>query len=317
MKRAVITGITGQDGAYLSRLLLKKNYEIVGVIRNKSSIYRLKYLGIDKMLTYENCNLLDNREIVSLLRKYSPDEIYNLAAQSSVAQSFISPSDTINFNIISVLNILEAIRTENTEIRYYQASSSEMYGSVNLLPITENTAMHPVSPYGISKAAAHWITQNYRDNYGIFACCGILFNHESYLRDNSYFIKKVILEAIKIKNGQKDRLIVGNIDVKRDFGYSPLYVEAMWKMLQNEKPDDYIICSGKSYLLRDLIYHIFNYLDIDKRKLFIDSNLFRPKEILDIYGDNSKARNELKWNYDCDFFEIVNILIEEEIKNIE
>lgn len=195
MKRAVITGITGQDGAYLSRLLLKKNYEIVGVIRNKSSIYRLKYLGIDKMLTYENCNLLDNREIVSLLRKYSPDEIYNLAAQSSVAQSFISPSDTINFNIISVLNILEAIRTENTEIRYYQASSSEMYGSVNLLPITENTAMHPVSPYGISKAAAHWITQNYRDNYGIFACCGILFNHESYLRDNSYFIKKVILEA--------------------------------------------------------------------------------------------------------------------------
>lgn len=317
MKRAVITGITGQDGAYLSRLLLKKNYEIVGVIRNKSSIYRLKYLGIDKMLTYENCNLLDNREIISLLRKYSPDEIYNLAAQSSVAQSFISPSDTINFNIISVLNILEAIRTENTEIRYYQASSSEMYGSVNLLPITENTAMHPVSPYGISKAAAHWITQNYRDNYGIFACCGILFNHESYLRDNSYFIKKVILEAIKIKNGQKDRLIVGNIDVKRDFGYSPLYVEAMWKMLQNEKPDDYIICSGKSYILRDLIYHIFNYLDIDKSKLFIDSNLFRPKEILDIYGDNSKARNELKWNYDRDFFEIVNILIEEEIKNIE
>ncbi|MFA5295891.1 MAG: GDP-mannose 4,6-dehydratase [Methanoregulaceae archaeon] len=316
MKTALITGITGQDGAYLSKYLLEKDYTIIGITRNQSSLSRLKYLGMENKITFQVCNLLDFSQISKLIKYYEPDEIYNLAAQSSVSQSFRQPLETMNFNILSVLNILEAIKNINNRIKFYQASSSEMYGLVRDLPITVQTPMHPVSPYGISKASAHWITSNYRESYGIFACCGILFNHESYLRDPNYFIKKVIRNAIQIKNNERDVLIVGNIDIKRDFGYSPFYVEAMWKMLQQNEPDNYIVCSGKSVLLREIVYFVFNLLDIDKDKIVIDKALFRPCEIPDIYGDNSMTKLMLDWHYEHDFFDILKILIREELENI-
>ncbi len=272
MKTAIITGITGQDGAYLSQLLLEKGYRVVGFARTckKSSLTKLAYLGIRDRITFEECNLLDLSNILKLIKKYDPDEIYNLAAQSSVKASFDQPIATIEFNIISVINLLEAIRLVNRDIRFYQASSSEMYGKVEDLPITEKTPMHPLSPYAISKAAAHWIAINYRESYGIFTCCGILFNHESILRDKNFFIKKAIMDSIEISRGQRDMLNVGNVEIYRDFGYAPRYVEAMWLMLQAESPNDYIICSGRSIRLRDILGHIFRRLEIDESKIVVD-----------------------------------------------
>jgi GDPmannose 4,6-dehydratase len=316
MKTAIITGITGQDGAYLSQLLLKKGYRVIGFVRNSksSSLTKLSYLGITDHIIFEECNLLDLVNIVGLLKRYKPDEIYNLAAQSSVKASFDQPIATIEFNIISVINLLEAIRLVDQEIKYYQASSSEMFGKVDDLPITENTPMHPLSPYAISKAAAHWIAINYRESYGIFTCCGILFNHESILRDKNFFTKKVINDSIEISRSQRDVLRVGNIDIRRDFGYAPRYVEAMWLMLQHPTPDDYIICSGKSIQLRQILHHIFKRLGIDQNKIIIDESLYRPTEIENIYGDNSKVKDVLGWEYTTDFYEVIDILIDEQLK---
>jgi GDPmannose 4,6-dehydratase len=252
---------------------------------------------------------------MDILKEHQPDEIYNLAAQSSVAQSFENPSETINFNINSVLNILESIKIIDKSIRFYQASSSEMYGKVNSLPITEETPMHPLSPYAVSKSAAHWITINFRESYNLFACCGIMFNHESFLRGEQYFIKKIIRQSLEMKHSRRDSINVGNIDVRRDFGYSPRYVEAMWRMLQQDTPDDYIICSGKSISLREIIIYVFDKLGISLDNLVIDRSLYRPNDILNIYGDNSKAREKLRWDYSVDFIDILDILIEEEERN--
>jgi GDPmannose 4,6-dehydratase len=316
MPVALITGISGQDGAYLSKFLLQKNYQVIGLVRDTgSSLFRLEYLGIKDDVVIEKCDLLNLSAVKKVIETRQPDEIYNLAAQSSVANSFKSPHETLNFNINSVLNILESIKKQDPSIKFYQASSSEMYGRVKNLPITEDTVMHPLSPYAISKAAAHWISVNYRESYDLFACCGILFNHESYLRGENFFTKKVIREALEIKNKKRDVLKVGNIDIKRDFGYSPRYVEAMWLMLQQVKPDDYIICAGQSLYLKDIIGHIFWKLNIDPEKISIDRSLFRPNEIADIYGDNSKARIKLGWDYSSDFYEILDTLIEEEERN--
>jgi GDPmannose 4,6-dehydratase len=316
MLKALITGVSGQDGGYLSQFLLKKNYKVIGLIREQqSSLYRLKYLGIDNKITIQSTNINDFNEVYRVIEDYRPDEIYNLAAQSSVAQSFKNPFETLNFNINSVLNILESIKMIDKKIKFYQASSSEMFGRVDRLPVSEKTPMYPLSPYAISKATAHWITINYRESFDLFTCCGILFNHESYLRGDDYFIKKVIREAFAIKNNKKNELIVGNIDIKRDFGYSPHYIEAMWLMLQQNSPDDYIICSGRSYSLRDIIYYIFDKIGVDKDKITIDKSLFRPTEIRDIFGDPTKARKKLGWSYSYDFFKILDILIEEEKKN--
>jgi GDPmannose 4,6-dehydratase len=316
MPIALITGISGQDGAYLSQFLLNKHYKIIGLTREIKPFYRLKYLGIQDNILIERCNLLNLKEVIKIVDTHNPDEIYNLAAQSSVAQSFNNPSETITFNINSVMNILESIKLIDKSIKFYQASSSEMYGDVKSLPINDNTPLNPLSPYAISKATAHWITINYRASYGLFACCGILFNHESYLRDENYFIKKIIRESLQIKNNKSEYLKVGNINVKRDFGYSPKYVEAMWLMMQHNMPDDYIICSGKSVLLRDIIYYIFDKLDIDRERLIIDQSLFRTRDISDIYGDPNKAKYKLNWDYSIDFYEVLDILLEEEERNL-
>lgn len=313
---AIISGITGQDGAYLADFLLNKGYEVIGLTRSysTSALIKLKKLGIDQRIVIEECDLLDYSSIIRIITKYNPQEFYNLAAQSSVAASFNQPIGTIQFNIISVLNILEAIKSINPQIRFYQASSSEMFGNVSQLPITENTILNPVSPYAISKASAHWIVKNYRESYGLYACSGILFNHESFLRDDLFFVKKIIISAMNIKNGTLNKLLVGNIDVKRDFGSSKEYVQAMFAMLQQSKPDDFIIASGKSILLKNIIEFVFNYFDIPLNKYEIDSALYRPSEIPDIYGDSTKAKTELGWNYNKDFLDVLAEIIEE-VKN--
>ena len=321
MKRAIITGITGQDGAYLAKLLLEKGQEVIGVVRNRTSpnIKNLSFLGIREKVQLVEGDLTQKRFVDDLLINYLPDEVYNLAAQSSVGESFRRPIETVQFNTISVLNFLECIREINRSngknIRFYQASSSEMYGVANTQPITLASTIHPLSPYAISKAAAHWSTINYREAYEIFAVCGILFNHESFLRRENFFIKKLLRESLQILKGQRGELRVGNIDIKRDFGYGPKYVEAMWLMLQQKEPKDYLVCSGTSVSLRSVVEHVFERLKIPLTALVVDPNLYRPTEIEDIFGDNSATKKELGWSYEMSFFDALDLLIEEERRN--
>ena len=317
MKTAIITGITGQDGAYLSRLLLGKGYRVVGLVRSLDSANtsRLKYLGVAEQINITECDLQDLSHIINIINAERPDEIYNLAAQSSVSLSFQQPIGTLQFNINSVINILEAIRLIDKSIRFYQASSSEMYGTIEALPITEESKFHPLSPYAISKVAAHHITINYRESYGLFSSCGILFNHESYLRGENFFAKKVIHAALEISKGKRDHIELGNLNVKRDFGSSEKYVEVMWMMMQAEKPDDYVICSGKSITLGDIVEYVFVKLGVGQDRIVINPKLFRPTEIVDIYGSAEKARATLGWDYHMNFFQVLDMIIEEEIRN--
>ena len=316
MKKAIITGINGQDGAYLADYLINIGYRVIGFTRNiKNSFKGLEYLKIKDKVELIECNLLDIEDVHKLILRFQPDEIYNLAAQSSVYQSYKEPINTFEFNTLSVFNLIESIKNINPKIKLYQASSSEMFGRVKKLPITEESLIHPVSPYAISKVAAHYTCVNYRESYGMFISCGILFNHESFLRNDNFFIKKVIRESLEISLGKRDVLKVGNIDIKRDFGYAPKYVEAMYLMLQQEKPSDFLICSGQSVSLREIIYYIFDKLSISKDLCIIDPTFYRPSDIEDIYGINEKAKKELNWNYQLNFFNVLDILLEEEVKN--
>jgi GDPmannose 4,6-dehydratase len=312
-KTALITGISGQDGAYLSKYLLEKNYDVIGITRSYSSntTLKLRKLGIENQIKIEECDLLDYASLLNLLLNKKPDEIYNLAAQSSVGLSFNQPIGTIQFNTISVLNLLEIIRQFLPNTKFYQASSSEMFGNVAHLPINEDTVLNPSSPYAISKASSHMMVKLYRESYHVFSCSGILFNHESVLRDENFFVKKLINGAVRIKKGLQENLVLGNLDIKRDFGNSIEYVKAMHMMLQADKPNDFIICSGKSIYLRDIVDFVFDYLQIDKNKIIIDKSFFRPSEIIDIYGSNQKAKNLLNWDYDNDFNSVLKLMIED------
>jgi GDPmannose 4,6-dehydratase len=318
-KIAIISGITGQDGAYLAQLLSGENYTIIGLTRSSHnfSTKNFKYLNVKTEIVIEECDLLDFSSIIKVLLKYKPDEFYNLAAQSSVGISFEQPIGTLNYNTQSVLNILESVRLLQLDTKIYQASSSEMFGQVKSLPVIESTPMHPLSPYAISKASGFWIGINYRESYKVFCVNGILFNHESYLRSPNFFVKKVIRTSLEIKKGFKNELRVGNIDVKRDFGYAPDYVKAMWLSLQQDKADDYLICSGTSIYLRDIINYTMDYLSISKEKLVEDPALFRPTDMEDMYGDNNKAKTVLGWEYDKSFFDVLEILINEEDRNFK
>ncbi|MFM2326097.1 MAG: hypothetical protein RIR31_299 [Bacteroidota bacterium] len=317
MNVAIITGITGQDGAYLSKLLLEKNYKIIGLVRSKnsSSLRGLNYLNITDQITIEECDLTDISQILRIFKEYQPTEIYNLAAQSSVSLSFSQPIGTFQFNTLSVFNLLEAIKQFNTKIKFYQASSSEMFGEVKHLPITEDTEFHPKSPYAISKAAAHWTCVNYRESYNLFVCCGILFNHESHLRTDTFFVKKVIREAIKIKKGLSDTLTVGNLNIKRDIGYAPIYVEAMYKMMQQPVADSYLICTGSSVSLQYITEYIFNKLQVPTSAIVSDKKLYRPSEINDIYGSNKHINTSLNWQYNLTIENLLDILVDEELAN--
>jgi GDPmannose 4,6-dehydratase len=318
-KTAIITGITGQDGAYLSSLLLKQDYQVIGLVRSKAhgNFQGLRYVGAFQSVIIEECDLLDLTRIITLLNRYQPDEIYNLAAQSSVSVSFEQPIGTFQFNTLSVFNLLEATRIINKKIKFYQASSSEMYGRVHSLPISESTVFHPLSPYAISKASAHWICVQYRESYNMFISCGILFNHESYLRSPNYFVKKVISESLRISRGETRALHVGNLDIKRDFGYAPKYVECMQLMLQGDEPGDFTICSGQSVSLRSIVEYIFEKLNIPLSACVVSRDLYRPSEIQDIYGDSTKAKAVLNWTYDLTFFNVLDLMLEEERRNLK
>ncbi|MBC8488096.1 MAG: GDP-mannose 4,6-dehydratase [Bacteroidetes bacterium] len=316
MKKALITGITGQDGAYLSKFLIEKGYQVFGIIRNspKTNIKRLQFLGIDDRVELIPASLLDLSNILRILKMIKPDEIYNLASQSSVGLSYDQPIYTIEFNTLSTLNMLEAIRLTELETRFYQASSSEMYGQVQSLPVTEDTPFHPVSPYGVSKASAHWICVNYRKSYGLFCCCGILFNHESVLRQDHFVTKKIISTAVRISNRSREKLALGNIKIARDWGYAPKYVKEMWNMLNQETPDDYIIATGKSYSLEYFVETVFSYLGLNwKEHTIIDKKLYRPSELENIFGNTGKAKRKLGWKYNLSFENLIATLIKDEI----
>jgi GDPmannose 4,6-dehydratase len=322
-KKALITGITGQDGSYLAELLLNKGYEVYGIIRRASTFNteRLDHIYQDPHdkrrrlhLVYGDLN--DASSLNKILRDVEPDEIYNLGAQSHVRVSFDIPEYTAEVCAMGALRLLEAIReTGLRKARFYQASSSELFGKVQEVPQRETTPFYPRSPYAVAKAYAYWITVNFRESYNLFACNGILFNHESERRGETFVTRKVTRAAAAIKLGLQDKLFLGNLDAKRDWGYAPEYVEAMWLMLQQEKPDDYVIATGETHSVRELVEESFGYLGLDwQRYVEVDSRYYRPAEVDLLIGDASKAKRELGWAPKVSFRELVRIMVDADLE---
>lgn len=315
-KRALITGITGQDGAYLAKLLLSEGYQVTGVLDplRDSNIWGLHYLGILPEVTLVRGNLHDFIDVQRLILESKPHEIYHLAAQSRVSTSFREPAMTMRVNTQPVINLLEAIRTLDVTIRMYHASSSEMYGKVSTCPISASTLFNPVSPYAVSKVAAHYTVRSYRDSYSLFAVSGILFNHESVLRKSGFFTQKLIASAIELAQGKRQSVSFGNLTVKRDFGYAPDYVRAMWLMLQQDSPNDFLICTGTSVTLRDLVEHVYRKVGAPLDAIHIDQSLYRPNDIPDIYGDPHRAESGLGWKSRYSAFETMDLIVDETIE---
>ena len=312
--KAVITGANGQDGSYLAKLLVSKGYSVVAVLREPSSnTDNHRLLGIDQAVEYASVDLTNLGTVQKFLATHQPDEVYHLAAQSSVSVSFNKPIETISYNVLPLVNLLEAIRNLYAGTKLYHASSSDMFGNAASLPITLDTQMRPSSPYAVSKASAFWTLNSYRESFDLNVASGVLFNHESILRPKTFFVKKVVSEAVEIHRGLRSHLEVGNVFVSRDFGYAPEYVEAMWLIFQAEKPKDYIISSGRSVLLHDIVKYVFSCLDIRLDLLKVNQDLVRPTDIKDIYGDNSSAREELGWESRKDIFQIANEMIAHEL----
>jgi len=321
-RRAFITGITGQDGSYLAELLLKKGYDVHGLIRRSSSFStdRIEHLyrdphekGVRLFLHYGD--LTDASGIASLLNKVRPQEIYNLGAQSHVGVSFQNPVYTVESDALGVLNLLEAARALMPDVRFYQASSSEMYGKVVESPQTEKTPFHPRSPYACAKVYAYWQTLNYREAYDLYGCNGILFNHESPRRGETFVTRKITRAATRIKLGLQDKLFLGNLDAKRDWGFAGDYVEAMWLMLQQEQPDDYVVATGETYSVKDFLTETFNQLEL-KWESYVeqDPRYMRPAEVDLLLGDASKAKKKLSWKPKVDFKGLVKMMVEADME---
>ncbi len=328
MKTALITGISGQDGAYLAEFLLKKNYKVIGLDRRsaRDDRWRLNYLGIEKKIVFEYLDLVEITSIERIFDKYSINEVYNLAAQSFVASSFDVPISTCDVNGLGTLRILEVIRNKNKKIKFYQASSSEMFGEVLKIPQDELTPFNPQSPYAISKLFAHFITQNYRKSYGIFACSGILFNHESPLRGEEFVTRKITLGLAKIITGKMSCLYLGNIYAKRDWGFAGDYVKAMWMMMQRNVADDYVVATNKTYSIKDFINEAVKYYNIkliwkgtgvDEHAVSIKDNkiiirinpqFFRPAEVNYLKGNPNKIKKILKWEPEVNFKRLVEMM---------
>jgi GDPmannose 4,6-dehydratase len=318
MKKALITGITGQDGSYLAELLLEKGYEVYGVIRRSSSFNtdRIDHIYQDPHESHVRLRLVygdlnDASSLNTILRDIKPDEIYNLGAQSHVRISFDIPEDTGEVTALGTVRLLEAIREAGLKPKFYQASSSELYGKVVETPQSEKTPFYPRSPYACAKAYAYHITVNYRESYNLFACNGILFNHESPRRGETFVTRKITRAATRIKMGLQDKLFLGNLDARRDWGYAKEYVEAMWLMLQQDKPDDYVIATGEQHSVREFVEAVFGFLDMDWREhVEIDPRYFRPAEVDLLQGDTTKARRELGWEPKVTFKELVRLMVE-------
>ena len=316
-KRAVITGITGQDGSYLAELLLERGYEVFGVIRRLSApnVWRIEHLT--DRITLRPADLLDQLSLIRLLADVRPHEVYNLAAMSFVPASWDQPMLTGEFNAQGVTRVLEAIRHVDPSIKLYQASSSEMFGKVREVPQTELTPFYPRSPYGVSKVYGHYITVNYRESYGLFACSGILFNHESPRRGLEFVTRKVTDGVARIKLGLADTLSLGNLDAQRDWGFAGDYVRAMWLMLQQEQPDDYVIATGESHSVRELVELAFGHVGLSWQKYVrLDSAFLRPAEVDHLVGDASKARKQLGWAPSVDFRGLVGMMVDSDLKRL-
>jgi GDPmannose 4,6-dehydratase len=314
-RRALITGITGQDGSYLADLLLDKGYEVHGMVRRSSTerFERIEHLR-DRIALHQG-DLLDQRSLVDALRASRPDEVYNLAAMSFVAVSWIQPTLTAEFTGVGVTRMLEAVRETCPDARFYQASSSEMFGKVRRTPQTESTPFYPRSPYGVAKAYGHHITVNYRESYGLHACSGILFNHESPRRGLEFVTRKVTWHAAAIKLGLANELRLGNLEARRDWGYAKDYVEAMWLMLQQDKPDDFVIATGKTHTVRRCAEIAFERLGLDWREyIVIDDALKRPAEVDLLVGDASKARDEFGWEPRTSFDDLIALMVDADHK---
>jgi GDPmannose 4,6-dehydratase len=317
-KRALITGVTGQDGSYLAELLLEKGYEVCGMVRRASveKFERIEHLR--SRLRLAQADLLDQLSLIELVKGFRPHEIYNLAAQSFVPTSWTQPMLTAEFDAVGVTRMLEAVRLVDPTIRFYQASSSEMFGKVREVPQRETTPFHPRSPYGVAKVYGHYITVNYRESYGIFACSGILFNHESPRRGLEFVTRKVTHGVAQIKLGLARELRLGNLDAKRDWGFAGDYVEAMWRMLQQPEPDDYVVATGENHTVRELVEIAFSHVGLDWRKFVqLDSSLLRPAEVELLIGDPAKARARLGWQPKVSFGELVRMMVDADLQRLE
>lgn len=314
-KVAAISGITGMDGSYLADFLLEQGYEVIGLVRRTSTINFERIAHIQDKITIAQADLLDEISLIDVLREYRPTEVYNLAAQSFVPTSFKQPVLTGEVTALGVTRILDAVRLVDPTIRFYQASSSEMFGKVQQVPQTEKTPFYPRSPYGVAKVYGHWITVNYRESYNLFACSGILFNHEGPRRGLEFSTHKVTHGAAKIALGLAKELKMGNLEAKRDWGYAPDYVRAQWLMLQQDHPDDYVIATGKEHSVRELCEVAFECVDLDYKRFVVENNPhdLRPAEVDHLLGDASKARAKLGWEPTVSFEEMIQIMVEADL----
>ncbi|MGA9347559.1 MAG: GDP-mannose 4,6-dehydratase [Anaerolineae bacterium] len=317
-KKALITGITGQDGSYLAEFLLEKGYEVIGMVRRTSTVNFERIKHIQDKITLASGDLVDQVSIIDILREHRPDEVYNLAAQSFVPISWSQPVLTGEVTALGVTRVLDAIRTVDPTIRFYQASSSEMFGKVRETPQNENTPFYPRSPYGVAKVYGHWITVNYRESYGLFACSGILFNHESPRRGLEFSTHKVTYGVARIKLGLDNELRMGNLDAQRDWGYAGDYVKAMWLMLQQDEPDDYVVGTGRAHSVRELCELAFDYLGLDWRDhVVVDPKLFRPADVDFLVADATKARTKLGWEPTVTFEELIQMMVDADLEALK
>ena len=316
-KTAFITGISGQDGSYLAKLLLEKGYHVVGGERRNASgnLWRLKRLGIEDSIEISDFELSEFTNIYRNIDKYKPDEFYNLAAQSFVASSFEMPTMTADITAVGVSRVLEAIKQINPKIKFYQASSSEMFGKVTTTPQNESTPFHPRSPYAVSKLFGHWMTVNYRESYKMFACSGILFNHESPLRGEQFVTRKITLGLSNILKNNQEYLELGNLDSKRDWGYAKDYVQGMWLMMQYDYPEDWVLATGVTKTVRDFAEEAFKYVNLNwEDYVQTDEAYHRPAEVDLLLGDPAKAREQLGWEPGTTFEDLVKLMVDEDLK---
>jgi GDPmannose 4,6-dehydratase len=315
--RALITGITGQDGSYLAELLLEKGYEVFGMVRRASTESFERIEHIKDRVTLVQADLLDQLSIINIIEEHRPSEVYNLAAQSFVPTSWVQPVLTGEFNAIGVTKMLEAIRLVGKKIRFYQASSSEMFGKVHETPQVESTPFHPRSPYGVAKVYGHWITVNYRESFGIYACSGILFNHESPRRGLEFVTRKITDGVARIKLGLTDKLALGNLDARRDWGFAGDYVQAMWLMLQQKEAEDFVIATGQTHSVEDFVRLAFAYVDLDhKDHVVTDKRFVRPAEVDFLQGNASMAKEKLGWEPSVSFEELVQMMVNADLKRL-
>ena len=315
MKRALITGVNGMDGSYLADLLLSKDYEVYGMERRSSQKNRTNTVHLEGKINFLNGDLSDQNSLIRCMLQSRPDEVYNLASQSFVGESWNTPEQTSDITGLGVLRVLEAIRESKVEAKFYQASSSEMFGRMVENPATESTPFYPRSPYGVSKLYGHWITKNYRESYGMFAVSGILFNHEGERRGHEFVTRKITDGVAKIYLGLADKISLGNLDAKRDWGYAPDYVDAMWRMLQQETPDDYVIATGKTTSIRDFLSIAFAVIGINDWQKYVtqDPRFMRPAEVDVLRGDYTKAKNNLGWEPQTTLYTMVEKMVQNDI----